>query len=170
MKKYFYLTISFLSSTLLFHSCVEDLPTYFEYSGYEFANLDANAGKWKLILHTSNEEVAIPNPAAVGSIELNRELSDAKEKISRATSDQKESVKYWTNNPVLRWNEIALELAAKYNLIPGPNPDGTYTYTPDANFNGTDVFTYQICDVDGDCESATVTITITPADDMPQDN
>jgi large repetitive protein len=23
------------------------------------------------------------------------------------------------------------------------NPDGSYTYTPDANFNGTDVFTYQ---------------------------
>ena len=36
-------------------------------------------------------------------------------------------VDYWTNNPVFRWNEIALELIAKYNLIPGPNADGSYT-------------------------------------------
>lgn len=45
------------------------------------------------------------------------------------------------------------------------NADGTYTYTPDANFNGTDSFDYEICDVDGDCDPATVDITIAPADD-----
>ncbi len=50
------------------------------------------------------------------------------------------------------------------------NPDGTYTYTPNANFNGTDVFTYEICDVDGDCDPATVTITITAVDDQPVAN
>ncbi|MBK9732545.1 MAG: tandem-95 repeat protein [Chitinophagaceae bacterium] len=47
------------------------------------------------------------------------------------------------------------------------NPDGSYVYTPDPNYNGTDVFTYQVCDVDGDCSTATVTITINPADDVP---
>src|SRR6188768_2925469 len=47
------------------------------------------------------------------------------------------------------------------------NPDGTYTYTPDANYNGMDVFTYQVCDVDADCDTATVTITITPMNDVP---
>ncbi|HNS18399.1 MAG TPA: Ig-like domain-containing protein, partial [Bacteroidales bacterium] len=47
------------------------------------------------------------------------------------------------------------------------NPDGSYTYTPDPNYNGTDVFTYQVCDVDGDCDEATVTITIDPVDDQP---
>ena len=41
------------------------------------------------------------------------------------------------------------------------NPDGSYTYTPDAGWSGIDSFTYQICDVDGDCERATVTITVT---------
>ncbi|MFM8360096.1 MAG: cadherin-like domain-containing protein, partial [Verrucomicrobiota bacterium] len=44
---------------------------------------------------------------------------------------------------------------------------GNYTYTPNANFNGTDVFSYEVCDVDGDCATATVTITITPVDDQP---
>ena len=32
------------------------------------------------------------------------------------------------------------------------NPDGTITYTPDANFNGTDTFEYEVCDDDGACD------------------
>jgi hypothetical protein len=44
---------------------------------------------------------------------------------------------------------------------------GSGTYTPTANFNGTDSFTYTLCDVDGDCDSATVTLTVTPVDDLP---
>jgi VCBS repeat-containing protein len=47
------------------------------------------------------------------------------------------------------------------------NPDGSYTYTPNANFNGTDVFTYQVCDADGDCSTATVTITVNSVNDKP---
>jgi len=35
-----------------------------------------------------------------------------------------------------------------------------FTYTPNAGFNGTDSFTYQICDDDGNCDVATVTITV----------
>jgi hypothetical protein len=47
------------------------------------------------------------------------------------------------------------------------HPDGTYTYTPNANFNGTDVFTYKLCDVDPDCSVATVTITVNSVNDVP---
>src|SRR5207244_2745528 len=47
------------------------------------------------------------------------------------------------------------------------NSNGTYTYTPAANYNGTDVFNYRLCDVDNDCSSATVTITIVPVNDLP---
>jgi len=43
----------------------------------------------------------------------------------------------------------------------------TFTYTPDPNFNGTDSFQYIVCDVDGDCDTATVNITINPVDDFP---
>ncbi|TAJ48987.1 MAG: HYR domain-containing protein, partial [Chitinophagaceae bacterium] len=45
------------------------------------------------------------------------------------------------------------------------NTDGTYTYTPAPNFHGTDVFTYQVCDADGDCSTATVTISVNSVDD-----
>ncbi|MEI6852195.1 MAG: Ig-like domain-containing protein, partial [Bacteroidota bacterium] len=44
---------------------------------------------------------------------------------------------------------------------------GNYTYTPNANYNGSDVFTYHLCDVDNDCSTATVTITIIPVNDLP---
>ncbi|MEW6079644.1 MAG: cadherin-like domain-containing protein, partial [Thermodesulfobacteriota bacterium] len=41
--------------------------------------------------------------------------------------------------------------------------DGTFTYTPTANYSGADSFTYQVCDTDGDCDDATVSITVDPA-------
>jgi hypothetical protein len=50
------------------------------------------------------------------------------------------------------------------------NTDGTYTYTPNADFNGTDQFIYELCDIDGDCDTAIVTITITPTNDVPTAN
>ena len=49
------------------------------------------------------------------------------------------------------------------------NGDGTVTYTPDPNFNGTDTFTYRVCD-DGTpvaCDEGTVTVTVTPQNDPP---
>ena len=40
------------------------------------------------------------------------------------------------------------------------NPDGTFTYTPNPGFSGTDSFTYTIRDVDGDTSTAKVQITV----------
>ncbi len=45
------------------------------------------------------------------------------------------------------------------------NPDGSFTYTPAPNFHGTDTFIYRLCDSDGDCDQATVTITVRGVDD-----
>ena len=47
------------------------------------------------------------------------------------------------------------------------NPDGTLTYTPDADFNGTDSFTYTVSDGNGGTDSATVTVTVDPVNDAP---
>jgi len=47
------------------------------------------------------------------------------------------------------------------------NADGTYDYVPEANFNGTDYFTYQLCDLDGDCDQARVTIFLSSVKDVP---
>ncbi|TFL17982.1 Ig-like domain-containing protein [Jannaschia formosa] len=47
------------------------------------------------------------------------------------------------------------------------NSDGTFTYTPDADFNGTDSFTYVANDGTVDSAPATVTITVDPVNDAP---
>ena len=48
------------------------------------------------------------------------------------TDEQKNAVNYWSAGAVLRWNEIAREIAARYNLPPQQKEDGTYP-VPDAN-------------------------------------
>ena len=49
------------------------------------------------------------------------------------------------------------------------NPDGTYTYKPDPNFNGTDSVHYQVCDLGLPiyCATATIIITVTNVNDAP---
>jgi hypothetical protein len=44
---------------------------------------------------------------------------------------------------------------------------GILTYTPDADFNGSDSFTYTINDGRGGTDSATVSVAITPFNDAP---
>ena len=48
--------------------------------------------------------------------------------------------------------------------------DGAFTYTPSADFNGTDSFTYTITDGGGLTDSATVTVTVDPVNDPPAAN
>ncbi len=60
------------------------------------------------------------------------------------------------------------------SLVDGPShgtltldPDGSFTYTPAANYNGDDSFTYTASDGTATSDSATITITITPVNDAP---
>jgi VCBS repeat-containing protein len=64
------------------------------------------------------------------------------------------------------WSLVGTNGGAAHGTVT-MNADGTYTYTPAANYNGSDVFTYKVCDCDGDCSTATVTITVNPIDDAP---
>ncbi len=47
------------------------------------------------------------------------------------------------------------------------NGDGTFLYTPNANFNGSDGFTYEVCDTLGSCDTAAVSITVSSVNDPP---
>ena len=50
------------------------------------------------------------------------------------------------------------------------NADGSFDYTPDADFNGSDSFTYRANDGTVSSTLATVTITVTPVNDSPVAN
>lgn len=50
------------------------------------------------------------------------------------------------------------------------NPDGTLTYTPNADYNGTDTITYTISDGNGGTDTATVDVTVNPVNDPPVAN
>lgn len=47
------------------------------------------------------------------------------------------------------------------------NSNGSFTYTPAINFNGTNSFQYTIQDIDGDQATAIVNITVNPINDVP---
>ncbi len=65
----------------------------------------------------------------------------------------------------------------EWSLVSGPthgvlalNADGSFTYTPNADYTGPDSFTYRITDIDGDSSTATASITVTPVNDAPTAN
>jgi VCBS repeat-containing protein len=70
--------------------------------------------------------------------------------------------------------ERAGEKAVRAALVSGPtkgtltpNANGSFTYGPRANLNGTDTFTYRASDDHGGTDTATVTIRIAAVNDAP---
>jgi hypothetical protein len=135
MKKIYILpSILFaISALLVFQSCNEDLPTNLSFEPYEFASLDEDGGTWTPNLLTSSSQIGIPAPTDANSPEYLAELAALKTTSAQLTGDQQAAVDYWGGNGLIRWNEIARELAAKYNLTPAPNADGTYPAPDPAN-------------------------------------
>ena len=140
MKKKFLTILSI--SFLFWFSCEEELPVRANYTDYVFSGVDADGGTWTTTLVTAPTQITIATPEATSSASYQAELASLKSVTGSLTGAQKSAVEYWTNNPVIRWNEIALELAAKYNLIPGPNPDGTYTLPNPASPDGPPPFPF----------------------------
>ena len=71
-------------------------------------------------------------------------------------------------------NDTQAEGTNVWTLVTNPshgeltfNSDGTYDFIPDLDYNGTDNFSYELCDGDSDCDEAIVTITITAVNDIP---
>ncbi len=61
---------------------------------------------------------------------------------------------------------FSLNAAAAHGLVE-MDTDGTFSYTPDANYNGADSFTYDVSDGNGGVETQTVTLTVNAVNDAP---
>ncbi|MEY3052391.1 MAG: hypothetical protein RLY31_2176 [Bacteroidota bacterium] len=123
---YIYLMAGSLTAALVTSSCRKELPTRTSYDSYTYAGLDESGGTWTPVWLAGPEEVRIDPPAAVGTDAYRQELAELKRLSARPEKRDREAMAYWTNNPIIRWNEIARDMVAKYNLTPAPAPDGTY--------------------------------------------
>ncbi|MBR8537567.1 tandem-95 repeat protein [Carboxylicivirga sediminis] len=64
-------------------------------------------------------------------------------------------------------NIVVSVIAQPTNALVSVNPDNTLKLVPGNNYFGDVSFEYQVCDGDGDCASASVTVTIHPVNDAP---
>ncbi|AHG88875.1 phosphoesterase PA-phosphatase related protein [Gemmatirosa kalamazoonensis] len=95
------------------------------------ANVDADAGTWRMLVLNGPDQVAVAAPAAATSDAYRTEVEAVKAAQSHLTAAQRAGIDYWAGGGVLRWNQIQRELVARYNLPPAPRDDGTYP-APDA--------------------------------------
>ena len=98
-----------------------------------FTGLDNTGGTWKTIEAGDITAYKVPTPLAIGDAGYKAELQEIKDAQASLTSAQQDAINYWATGSVARWNEIAREIAARYNIPPAPNPDGTYPVPSAAN-------------------------------------
>jgi hypothetical protein len=83
------------------------------------------------------------------------------------TEDTPVTISVLGNDSDIDGDPLTVTVASAANGMVTINPDGTISYTPNANFNGTDTITYTIFDGNGGISTATVTVTVIPANDPP---
>jgi hypothetical protein len=64
---------------------------------------------------------------------------------------------------------VAMTTSPASGVVTVDSLTGRLTYTPKLNFNGTDAFTYQVCDLGSpvQCDTAVVTVVVRPVNDPP---
>lgn len=132
MRPKFYISTLLTFVALIFLPiCCKDIDLTEKLSPQTPLNIDANAGTWKPIVLSSNNQIPVAVPSDVTSDAYKAELASIKDLQSKLTSTQRKSIEYWSGGGILRWNQIFRELVARFNLPPAPNADGSYP-APDA--------------------------------------
>ncbi|WP_282016342.1 tandem-95 repeat protein [Marinifilum flexuosum] len=161
-------------------------PGDFNGTGWTSITLPANQTNVNLSINTvqdtdeeGNEDftVEIGNPpskvdigisSATGTIIDDDDTPDARDDNFSVDEDDSLSENVMTND--LGLGDPPVTVVSNTNPANGSltiNNDGSFSYTPNPNFNGSDTFNYTIQDIDGDQSNATVTITVNPINDLP---
>jgi hypothetical protein len=112
--------------TLGIGACKKDIEGALEIAPYTIASLDPDAGEWDPVLLASANDITIAAPEAVSTDAFKAELAATKAASANPSAAQSTAIQYWGGNAVVRWNAIARELAAKYNLPPAADENGNY--------------------------------------------
>ena len=161
-------------------------PTDFNGSGWTSVTLPANQSSMTISISTvqdteeegnENFSIEIGNPpnkvdigisTATGTIIDDDDTPVAKNDNYTVDEDDSISDNVMTND--LGLGDPPVTVVSNTNPANGSltiNNDGSFTYTPNSNYNGADSFSYTIQDVDGDQSTATVNITVNPINDLP---
>jgi Ca2+-binding RTX toxin-like protein len=93
---------------------------------------------------------------------------EATDDTAATDEDEAVNIAVLANDTDLDGDDLTVDLVTQgANGSVAIEPDGTVTYTPDADFNGTDSFTYEISDGNGGTRTATVNVIVNPVNDDP---
>ena len=117
---------------VVFASCSKDVEERLIPS-FEPLALDAQAGAWTTVHITRPSDIVVSVPDAITSSAYVQEIEAIVLRQQQITSADQMMINSWKGSGVIKWNQVARELVAKYNLPPEPNPDGTYPVPSAAN-------------------------------------
>ncbi len=126
-------TLSLAVLSIAAVGCGKSVPSTEALSPLTPASVDANAGAWKMIVLTGPTQIPVPAPVIKTDPGYLSELAQIKTAQASLTDTQKSAITFWSAGGVLRWNEYMRELAARQDLPPSPNPDGSYGVPSAAN-------------------------------------
>jgi hypothetical protein len=119
------LYILFAAALLLFTACNKSITERTE-PAFEPTTIDVNGGNWKTITLINGGEAATAAPDAANSPAYAAELNEIVQLQTSISAADNQLVNNWKKSGITKWNAVARELVAKYNLPPEANPDGTY--------------------------------------------
>lgn len=126
MKKMNIRIIALACIVIAIASCKKDILPAPDFDAFAYSAEDADGGNWKTVYLQSATQIPVVAPADPGSAEYLAELASLKSLSANPTAEQMDAISRWSTNGIIRWNEIARGLVAKYFIFPKPNADGTY--------------------------------------------
>ncbi|MFP2996300.1 Calx-beta domain-containing protein [Spongiivirga sp. MCCC 1A20706] len=121
----------------------------------------------------TNADATTTTETATVTITVNP-VADAIDDTATTPEDTAVNIDVLANDTFTSTNIAVTATTTPANGTVTINADNTVTYTPNADFNGTDTFDYTVTVTNGDgstsTETATVTVDVTPVDDAIDDN
>ena len=131
MKKVTFYTFLLSAGTFLF-ACNKTIDQR-AVENFEPTSIEANGGSWKTVLLTDGSEATVPAPTAINSTAYQSEINQIIQLQSNLSQADKKLIEQWSSSGIIKWNEMARKLVARYNIPPEANPDGTYPAPNAAN-------------------------------------